>query len=447
MRVLLVNPAFDGRAEVPPLGLLCLAAALIGDGHETRVVDFDVPGPGEPGEKLSEAIGGFGPSVLGVTATSRNYDSALQVIRAAKGISPGIVTVLGGVHATVAYAGIHEDAADIDFLIRGEGENSFLQLVRRLADKGGFQDIGGLSFRSPAGAVHNPRGRPADLNEFPMPAHDLVRNGDYPARSISAGRGCRHGCTFCSIKEMYGKLVRSRDLAPVIEEIHHLTTLGGRRIMFTDDNLTADPGRLKDLCGRMIKTGLAGRAEYIAEGRLDDIARHPLTAQVLGESGFRYIYAGAESGSQRILDYYRKGTTPGAIFEGAMHCLNNNVMPVLNFILLGPQDCAGTIRETISFARRLFESGAQIAYTETLVPYPGTPLRDRLEKEGRLLQKDGISWFKMDERPGYEEFLAIFATARVEAQKRFGHRPLFDQQRVYFELGCLDEILSEYAGG
>jgi radical SAM superfamily enzyme YgiQ (UPF0313 family) len=354
--------------------------------------------------------------------------------------------VLGGVHATVAYHDILGNVPEIDFLIRGEGENSFLQLVRRLAEKRNYESVDGLSFRSQKSIVHNPKSMPADLDELPMPAHELIRNGDYRARSISTGRGCFHGCAFCSIKEMYGNLVRFRAVSPVVEEIHYLTAQGGRRIMFTDDNFTSDRGRLAKLCGTILRMGLAGRAEFIAEGRLDDITRHPLIAQVLGESGFRYIYAGAESGSQGILDYYRKRTTPDAILEGAMHCLSNNVMPVVNFILLGPKDNVVTIRETIAFARRLFESGAQIAYTETLVPYPGTPLRGQLQKEGRLIEKGDIYWFEPDGKPGYEEFLSLFAKARDEARKSFGQRPLFDQQRAYFELGCLDEILSEYVG-
>lgn len=441
---MLVNPAFDGGAQSPPLGLLCLASVLIEDGISAGVVDLDVPGTGDPREKLRRAVGEFSPSVLGVTSTSRNCGPALEAVRCAREISPGVITVLGGVHATAAYRGILERVPELDFLIRGEGELPLRELLRRLAEKRGVEGVDGLSFRADGAVVHNPRGGPADLDGLPLPAHELVRSGDYRTRSISSSRGCFHGCAFCSIREMHGSGVRFRQAGPVIEEMHSLTVLGGRRIMFTDDNFTADPERLRDFCGRMIKTGLAGRAEYIAEGRLDDIARNPVSAQFLGEAGFRYIYAGAESGSQAVLDYYRKKASPEAIFEGAMHCLGSNVMPVVNFILLGPRDDVRTIRETIAFARRLFEAGAEIAYTETLVPYPGTALRVRLAKEGRLREKDDVCWFEPEGRPGYEEFLSLFAGARKEAQREYGHRPLFDQQRVYFELGRLDERLAEY---
>ena len=444
MRVLLVNPGFDGRAEVPPLGLLCLASVLIGAGVETRVLDLDIPGVDEPHSALRSSLTEFCPSVLGVTSTSRNYDSAVRVIGLAREFSPGIATVLGGVHATLAGEGILENVPALDFLVRGEGEHPFLELVLSLAGKRDHRGIEGLSFRSTGGIVHNPRGVPAGLDGFPAPAHELVPNGNYRARSISSSRGCVHSCSFCSIREMYGKGVRLRSVPGVTEEIFHLTTLGARRIMFTDDNFTSDRHRLRELCGAMIKTGLAGRAEYLTEGRLDDIARHPLSAQFLGEAGFRYLYAGAESASQSVLDFYRKKTTPDEVFAGAMHCINSNVMPVVNFIMLGPRDSIRTIRETIAFARRLFESGAQIAYTETAVPYPGTRLRAHLEKEGRLREKGGVSWFMPEARPGYVEFLSLFAAARKEAQRRFGHRPLFEQQRIYFELSCLDERLCEY---
>lgn len=441
---MLVNPGFDGRAEVPPLGLLCLASVLGNDGIEARLIDLDVSGLDDPGQRLRDAIGEFAPSVLGVTSTSRNYGAALEAVRCAKRYSPRLVAVLGGVHATVAYRGILDNVPEMDFLIRGEGEDAFLELVRRLAGKQEHRGIQGLSFRFGSGVVHNPRGRPADLDKFPMPAHHLAGEGVYRARSISASRGCFHGCTFCSIREMYGTGVRFRSVPLVLEEINYLACRGARRIMFTDDNFTSDRGRLRALCGTIMKMGLAGRAEYLAEGRLDDIARHPLSAQLLGESGFRYIYAGAESGSPDILDYYRKKASPDEIFAGAMHCLGNNVMPVVNFILLGPRDGIPTIRKTIAFARRLFEAGAQIAYTETLVPYPGTPLRDELERTGRLLEKDGVDWFEPEGGLGYEQFLSLFAKAREEARDKYGHRPMFGEQRVYFELACLDEILSEY---
>jgi anaerobic magnesium-protoporphyrin IX monomethyl ester cyclase len=444
LRVLLVNPRFDGGAEVPPLGLLCLASVLIGSGVETRVIDLDVPGLNDPHNSLRTAMAESCPSVLGVTSTSRNYDAAVWAVSCAREFSPDIVTVLGGIHATLAGDGILESVPALDFLVRGEGEHPFLELVRSLAGKKDHRGIEGLSFRSIGGIVHNPRGTPASLDGLPAPAHELVPNANYRARGISSSRGCVHSCSFCSIREMYGKGDRSRAVPRVIEEIFHLTTLGARRIMFTDDNFTSDRTRLRELCGAMIKTGLAGRAEYITEGRLDDIARHPLSAQILGEAGFRYVYAGAESASQSVLDFYGKKTTPDEVFAGAMHCINSNVMPVVNFIMFGPRDSVRTIRETIAFARRLFEYGAQIAYTETAVPYPGTRLRAHLEKEGRLREKGGVSWFVSEVRPGYEEFLSLFAAARKEAHGRFGQRPLFEQQRVYFELGCLDEILSGY---
>ncbi len=394
MPVLLVNPDFDGRAEVPPLGLLCLASALAEEGIESRVIDLDVPSLKDPCRELQEAIACYTPSVLGVTATSRNVGSAAAVFRMAKKSSPSMATVLGGVHATVAFRGLLEDFPDIDFLVRGEGENSLPGLISCLKEKGDLKSIEGLSFRENGNIVHNPRGKPADLASHPVPAHDLIESGIYKARSISSSRGCPHGCTFCSIREMYGSAVRFRPIGRVLEEISVLRECGTRRIMFTDDNFTADPKRLRELCGQLDKNGLSGGIEFIAQGRLDDIAHNPISAEVLGNAGFRYIYAGAESGSQGVLDYYHKKAILDEIFEGALHCITNNVMPIINFIIFGPHDDVGTLRETIAFARRLFESGAQISYTETLVPYHGTPIRRQLEQEGRFVGSGDICWFK-----------------------------------------------------
>jgi radical SAM superfamily enzyme YgiQ (UPF0313 family) len=86
------------------------------------------------------------------------------------------------------------------------------------------------------------------------------------------------------------------------------------------------------------------------------------------------LYFGAESGAGKILDYYRKGITPADIERCVALCVEQNLTPVVSFILFVPMDTPGTIRETLALARRLFECGAEIAYTEMLIPYPGTPI-------------------------------------------------------------------------
>ncbi|MEN6321360.1 MAG: radical SAM protein [Syntrophaceae bacterium] len=442
MNVLLVNPRYNGRSEIPPLGLEFLASPLLWEDIDVSILDLDICSAEDGRAALMDIIRRTTPQIVGVTAMSHSYPSAQEVCCIAKNLHPDTLTVMGGIHATALSDEILNKQQDIDVCVRGEGEQTFRELILNLITGRAFAGIKGISYRNSGLIIHNEdRALRKNLNDLPKPAHHLIPNEKYRTRSISSSRGCHHNCTFCSIQTQYRQTVRMRDAATVAEEIRALADGGARRIMFTDDNFTFSLKRVREICSWIQRLGLAGKVEFYAEGRIDDICRNPIMASVLSDVGFRGLYIGAESGSAEILDYYQKGSGPGDIIQGVVHCVEQNLSPVVNFILFGPRDTIDTMRETIRLARQVFEMGADIVYAETLIPYPGTPIQDELAVDGNFREEQGIYYFKSYNNIDMDWFLRLCNLARTIEGSLHAEDRFFARKKAYFELGCLDELL------
>jgi radical SAM superfamily enzyme YgiQ (UPF0313 family) len=333
--------------------------------------------------------------------------------------------------------------ADVDVVVRGEGEVSFREVVLSRSDGQPLTGIVGITHRDDGRVVRNPRRNiPPDLDAYPIPAHQLLEGQGYRARGVSSSRGCNHRCTFCSIRSLYGGTVRFRDIGSLMDEIDLLADLGAERIFFSDDNFTGDAARAEALCREIAEQGFHRRMRFFAEGRIDDMCRSPMLPGILSGAGFGAVYFGAESGCAEILDYYRKGITPSDIERCVALCVEQNLTPVVNYILFGPRDTVSTVRETLAHARRLFEMGAEIACTEMLIPYPGTPIQVRLSKDGKFRRKREVYYFESYRGLDTEHMLRLLGVARRMAARMYGDEPFAGQRRLYREFGCLDDLLA-----
>jgi len=440
--VLLVNPRFNGRSELPPLGLLALASVLLKENIATGVIDLDVDTPGAADRVLSEGLARK-PRVVGVSTMTDSFQSALEVCQKAKASDPAVLTVMGGIHAAVLHDTLLREYDVIDAVVRGEGEIAFLEIVRRFLagrDPGGIE---GVTFRRGGEIVReNDRDLILDLDTLPIPAHRLVENGRYTTRNISSSRGCARRCAFCSIRALYRAKVRTRSVERVISEIETLVGLGAKRILFTDDNFTFSLPRVRDICSGIMEGGFHREVQFFAEGRADDICRNPIMAGIMSDAGFRGLYIGAESGSEEILGYYCKDISPGDILRAVSACVEQNLTPVVNFILYGPMDTADTIRQTAALAKKVFEMGAEIAYAEAIIPYFGTPLQEWLERDDKFRRAGDVYYFDSYRGMDIDSVLRLTALARRIARFVHGGDPLFEIRRVYYEMGFVDELLA-----
>ena len=443
MKLLLVNPRYNGRSEIPPLSLECVAAPLLAEGLEASILDLDICSEEEGHNTLSDMLLRLQPQMLGVTAMSHSFPSAQHVCSTAKELNQNILTVMGGIHATVMSDKILREHSHIDVCVLGEGEVTFKELIHCFMWGQALSGVEGISYRESGKITHNrDRTLLRNLDELPNPAHNIIRGEKYRTRSISSSRGCQHNCSFCSIQAQYHRTVRVRSSAAIAEEIRALVENGATRIMFTDDNFTFSLKRVRELCGWIEHMGLAGKVEFYAEGRIDDICRNPIMASILSDAGFKGLYVGAESGSAEILDYYNKGTGPEDIIRGVAQCIEQNLTPVVNFILFGPKDTIATMKETIGLARRIFEMGAEIVYAETLIPYPGTPIQESLVTDGTFQEQQGIYYFRSYHGIEIEWVLHLCNIARAITELIHREDNYFSDKKTYFELGYLDELLS-----
>jgi anaerobic magnesium-protoporphyrin IX monomethyl ester cyclase len=443
MNVLLVNPVFTGKSELPPLGLLSLAAVLLQHGLSVEVLDLDIDPSPDPMGKLDETLRRFDPAVVGVTAMSDSCASALRACSRVKAWNRAALTVLGGVHATVNDERTLESCPDVDIVVRGEGEATLREAIQAHGSGLSMSGIDGVTRRVSGRVVRNRRREiPQSLDGYPIPAHHLLPGEGYRARGISSSRGCSHRCTFCSIRNLYGGTVRFRDIGSLMDEIDLLADLETERIFFSDDNFTDDAARAESLCREIGKQGFHRRMRFFAEGRIDDMCRNPMLPGILSGAGFGAVYFGAESGCAEILDYYGKGITPADIERCVALCVEQNLTPVVSYILFGPRDTVSTVRETLAHARRLFEMGAEIAYTEMLIPYPGTPIQASLARDGKFRQSGEAYYFESCNGLDAESILGLLAAARREAGLAHRGEPFAQQRRVYREFGCLDDLLA-----
>ena len=443
MDILLVNTRFNGQAEIPPLGLLYIAAPLCAAGYTVEILDLDLPADSKAGPaELAAVIQDGRPRILGVTALSNSFAAAREVCRIAKAMAPDMLTVLGGIHGTILYGDILQTCEEIEIVVRGEGDRSFPELCRAFLSGAPLSGIAGISFRRDGNTVHNPDRDPEpDLDALPMPVHHLVDGSRYPTRSISSSRGCPHRCSFCSIRSLYRGKIRRRSVASLTAEISALRAQGARRIMFTDDNFTTDERRVREFCAAVVAAGLHRGGEFYIQGRIDDFCRRPVMAQWLSEAGVKAVYVGAESGSEEILARYGKDITPADLRRGVACCIEQNLMPVVSFILFGPWDTVDTMVQTLRLARELFENGAEIAYTESLIPFPGTPVQEELAKDGKWRQAAGAYYFESYTGMDMDRVFEKFDRARMMARDIYGDDPLFSLRRVYHEFTLLEDLL------
>ena len=400
MRILLLAmpdtaSSLDRVMKFPNLGLCSLAAEA--PEHEVRVLDLVLRSRGVRRRVLDE-VAAFQPDLVGYSAMSFQYETARILAESVRAAAPATLHVLGGYHATVLADQIAaRDGRVFDFIVRGEGERAFRQLVDVLVGGGGdLAAIPGLSWRAPRGWRHNPDGELLALDSLPLPRRE-ARAWDgafYFDRSFDVAettRGCPLPCTFCSIRRMYGRTFRRFPLARVIADLRALERRGVRGVFFVDDNITIDVPRFKELCEEIAAAGLS-HLRYIVQASVHGIAKDPALAPAMARAGFDTVFMGienAEDANVAALDIRPKlgrgeNETPRAV----RLLQENGIKAVGGFIVGNPDDDRAAIRRTFRYARRL---GLDFPIVQCLTPYPRTEMRAELLAEGLVTNPDDLT--------------------------------------------------------
>ncbi len=395
MKIVLINPN-TGRAERieneaawPPLGLLYLGAVLEKFGHEIKVIDnarIQLPI-----EKIVERVKRENPGVLGVSTLTPTFKQGIKIANAVKAELPDLKIIFGNYHATFTYKRLLTKYPFVDYVVLGEGEQIFLELVNALEREEGIKKIKGIAFRQDGGVVKTPP-RPfiQNLDELPLPDRTLLEQ-EYHSEvvgmlgssgkftTVLTSRGCPYNCRYCACSSFSLRKARFRSPKSVVAEMGQLQMEGYEEIGFVDDNLLLDRNRMEKICDLLKENGI--KLTLWAEGRVDNASREVL--HKFARVGCKTIYFGVESGNQKVLDYYGKNISPELSRKAMRNCKEAGIENIIgSFIVGAPIETREDVQQTLDFALNL--KGMDFPQMNVLMLSPGMDLWDMAVREGYL---------------------------------------------------------------
>jgi len=432
MKILLINPKTDlpvsNPIQIPP-GLAYIAAVLEKDGHEVSVFDTTVEDRSLD-EELEKA-----PDLVGITANTATIEHAWEIAaRVKKAIDTTVV--LGGPHPTI----LPDESLSlpqIDIVVRGEGEETVIELCRKLEEGRDIAKVKGISLKKNGKIVHTPN-RPLikDLDKLPYPAYHLFKFEKYSnaqplltgfkksARScfILTSRGCPYRCIYCS-NAVFGRKWRARSPENVVREWGYLIeNLNPGEIVVQDDVFNINKDRAVRICELLIREKLNTVPWIAVNGLRADLVDHELLEK-MKEAGCYRVGFGIESGSQRILNIINKKLGLDQV-RYAMKAAKEVGLETMGFFMIGnPGENEETMEATIKFALELDPDFAFFAMT---TPFPGTELYELVLKKGRLLLNNWREFGTHYYKPAFEleEVTEDLVEKKCrEAYRRFYFRP------------------------
>jgi len=382
MRVALIQPPMG--SDYPPLSLGYLAAYLASKGHTPRVFDLQIAAQRRSWQKdLAE----FAPGLIGLTAMTPSIVAANRIAASCKEILPTVPLVLGGYHVSFLPEATMQRYRAYDIGVLGEGELTLHELVETLESGGDLDQVAGLIVRHGDELfVTPPRERIGDVDGLPWPheQYDLdwyLWYGGYTGRwtfkcaSAIVSRGCPFRCRFCASRRFWSSRTLFGSPERVAEEMAWLARRGARSVYFRDSTFTANKKWTREFCEAKQRLGLKTR--WICNSRVDTLNEEVVAT--MREAGLEAMYFGVESGSQRVLDHYAKGTTIEQTRQAFALCHKYGVATAAYFMIGAPIETRADIEASRQLARDL---GAKYTYWFIYTPLPGSEMYDEFLQLG-----------------------------------------------------------------
>lgn len=420
MKVLLVNPPFTLEDRygkklkiagplLPSLGLAYIAAVLERDGHDVEILD--APALDCSSSDIASHVKKGRYDVIGITAQTPMYGRFVEAVKAIRSACPGVPMMAGGPHSSIMPKEILMENPQLDYAIYGEGEVTVCELMQAIEGKMKPADVMGIAYRDGGKVlVTPPRPFIENIDDIPMPARHLLPMKRYrpapstykrtPLLHMITSRGCPFSCVYCSSRSIFGRVYRAHSPMRVADEMEDIIDrYGAREIFFLDDIFTLNRKWALSVCDEIIRRGLHRKVEWSCSTRANTV--DPGLLGHMRKAGCWQIHYGLESGSQRLLDYIKKGITLEQSRK-AVYWARKAGIEVRAYFMIGlPTETKEDTLQTIRFAKELNPDYAKFSLT---TPYPGTPLFDMANERGEI---KSFSWstyktlggFTDDERP------------------------------------------------
>lgn len=385
-----VDVVLIGYQDQGNLGMGYLAAVLQRHGFTVDLIDIRDE-PVEIGARLC----GRPPLVIGFSLIFQFFLPQFRRVAShfrAAGIKSHFT--IGGHYPSLCHDEVLAHFPELDSVVRYEGEQTLLELVERLSTGRDWRETQGIAYLSEGRAsVTEARALIPDLDSLPFPyrPYEPDRIGGFLTLPLLASRGCARRCSFCSIHTFYrtapGKVVRVRKPAKIIEEMLYLERNHRVRIfLFQDDDfpLWGGPGRrwANELVDRLLDSGLADRTIWKISCRAEYVEADLFSK--LRDAGLFLVYMGIESGVEAGLEVLHKEMTVQQNLAGVQTLKRAGILFGYGFMLFDPSSSFESVRQNIKFLRQIVGDGSAAATFSRMLPYGGTPIRDQLQREGRL---------------------------------------------------------------
>jgi radical SAM superfamily enzyme YgiQ (UPF0313 family) len=434
--------SFEHTAPVAiciPNAALTSLAGNVDDHHRVAVADL-VLVQGRVAETVDRLVREHEPDVVGLSVMTFQRRTAFRLVERLRRARPGARIVVGGYDPSLATEAWTGREPGIDFVVRGEGEETFSELLRALEAEGPLDGIKGLSFRTNGSFRHNPPRpiRTLEDDTLRLPKREARVLSGYtllgkPIDVVETSRGCTFDCSFCSIITMRGRNFHRRGFERVLADVRDAREHGARAIFIVDDNITLDVRRFEALCDAIVEAGLHD-IEYVVQAMTSAMADHGATlAPKMRRAGFRYVFLGIENVLAEDLGFLKaeaknrrhdNGRSAGNATLQAIEHIHRNDMVVVGGLIVGnPGDTRESIEANLEFARRHVDW----PYIQHPTPYPGTPMTKELLERGlvlheRLEEYDGTTAVVRSEALSADE--VEFLRWRAERWMKLRHFPV-----------------------
>lgn len=387
--------------DLLPIGLCSLHAVLRDTGIDAHLANLS----GMDEAQITELFKRLSPDLFGFSQWTHNRHTTLQLARLAKQCHPQSLVIAGGGHATHQAELLLASHPELDLIVAGEGETTLLELIEARDSGRPLSEIPGLALRHGQTVIRTaPRSRIRDLDSLPYPSrylHEAIGvDLDLQPQFISTSRGCPSACRFCASPSFWGRTVRTRSPASVVDEFLFLKNqFGMLYLSLRDDTFTADRRRTIELCQLLLerKAGMFWNCQTRVEAVDEEVLSW------MKRAGCECVQLGVESGSPRILQQLGKRITPQQVVA-ACDAVHHVGLQLSVYLIAGvPDETEQDRQATRQLLQRIKPHDLQVA---PLAYYPGTSLYsdalrhqqvgpdlfERRQSDALLALPDGNQW-------------------------------------------------------